>query len=55
MPKRVEEKKQEVRVFLDPFIVRKIDKCIKQGDLGSSRSEIVRTILRDWARGEVRK
>lgn len=50
MPKRVEVRKKEVRVFLDASIVRKIDECVKRGDLGSSRSEVIRTLLRDWAR-----
>lgn len=51
--KLVARKKQEVRAFLDPFIIEKIDKCVEEGDLGSSRSECIRTLLRDWARGKL--
>ena len=43
--------KEEVRVFVPPFVIHKIDECIKKGDLGTNRSEVARMILMDWARG----
>lgn len=44
-------KKIDVRVFLDPFIVKRIDECIRHGNFGTNRSEVIRNLLRDWVRG----
>jgi len=46
-----EGKKKEVRTFLPRNIVEEIDHCVEEGELGNSRSEVIRTILRDWKRG----
>ena len=41
----------EVRTFLPPTVIEKIDMCVQAGDLGRSRSAVVRQVLLDWARG----
>lgn len=46
-------KKTEVRIWLDRPEIRKIDGCVKQGDMGTSRSEIIRFLLKEWARGKL--
>jgi len=43
--------KIECRTFLPKSIVEEIDRCAEEGELGNSRSEVIRTILRDWKRG----
>ena len=48
--KRPLRRKAEVRLFLDRPILDLIDRKMKEGGLGDSRSEVIRTILRDWAR-----
>ena len=53
MPKKASKKKIDLRVFLDPFIVERIDECVRHGDLGAHRSEVIRNLLRDWARGKL--
>ncbi len=40
----------EVRTFLPPAVIEKLDRCVKEGDLGRTRSAVVRQILLDWTR-----
>jgi len=51
--KRPGVKKIEVRVWLDRPELRKIDECVRRGDMGTSRSEVIRFILKEWARGKL--
>jgi|GEM_PF-6434315 len=46
-------RKTEVRVWLDRPELEKIDECIRRGDMGTSRSEVIRFILKEWARGKL--
>ena len=46
--------RQELRTFVLPFVLEKIDKIVTKGELGTSRSEVAAKVLEDWAR-EIRK
>jgi metal-responsive CopG/Arc/MetJ family transcriptional regulator len=43
--------KKEVRVFLDGIYLNVIDDLI--GSYGTNRSEVVRTMVHDWVKGEL--
>lgn len=41
--------KRELRVFVPPFVIDKIDKCIKKGKIGSNHSQVACYVLSKWA------
>jgi hypothetical protein len=45
------KKKAECRVFVDPPVLELVDRWVEAG-MGSSRSEVIRDILRSWAFGD---
>lgn len=43
--------KQELRAFVPPFVIDKIDEYIENGKIGSNRSQVACYILSKWAEG----
>jgi len=41
--------KQELRIFVPPSVIKKINKYVKRGKLGSNRSQVACYVLSKWA------
>lgn len=41
--------KLELRAFVPPHVIKKIDKCVERGKLGSNRSQVACFVLSKWA------